>query len=230
MPRRCAACGVVGPSPCGACIDTMQRGPALPAPAGIERCASLLLYAGAAREVVARLKYRNARGSVAWLAAGMAALVDADTVDVVAWVPTTSARRRHRGFDQGRLLAKAVARSLRRPCRSLLRRRPGPPQTGRPLSERRRGPHLVAAPSVLAGQRVLLVDDVVTSGATLTAAATALRNAHVVHVQAVTAARTPLKLHRPQTDAVNDETPRPPPQSPIGGAHGARAVGTADSA
>src|SRR5262245_36240939 len=122
FPTRCAACGVVGPSPCGACIGTMRRAPALPPPAGVDRCASLLLYIGAAREVVARVKYRNARASVAWLATGMAALVDSSSIDVVTWVPTTRARRRARGFDHGRLLARAVAHRLGLPCVSLLRR------------------------------------------------------------------------------------------------------------
>ncbi|MBV8958207.1 MAG: ComF family protein [Actinobacteria bacterium] len=233
IPRRCAACGVVGPSPCAACIASMRRAPALPPPPGVDRCASLVLYIGAAREVVARVKYRNARASVAWLATGMAALVDASSVDVVTWVPTTRARRRGRGFDQGRLLARAVARRLGLPCRSLLRRRPGPPQTGRALDERRRGPALETLPGrSVSGLRVLVVDDVVTSGASLATAARVLRNAGGAEVHAVTAARTPLKLRSPMTDAVSNAPPQSPPpgQTAAGRARAAGAVGAAHPA
>jgi len=238
IPGRCAACGAVGASPCAGCIATMRRAPALPSPDGVDRCASLLLYIGAAREVVARVKYRNARASVAWLATGMAALVDRGAIDVVTWVPTTRARRRARGFDQGRLLARAVARRLGRPCRPLLRRRPGPAQTGRPLADRRRGPALDPRSQRAAGLRVLLVDDVVTSGASLATAARALRNSGVAEVHAVTAARTPLKLRARMTDSVSDAQPVPPRpgpplstrlgQTPPGRARGAGAVRTVD--
>jgi predicted amidophosphoribosyltransferase len=74
----------------------------------------------------------------------------------------------------------------------LLRRRPGPPQTGRSLIERRRGPSFdVRCPSP---ERVLVVDDIVTSGATVTAAALALRAGGALEVRAVVAARTPPKV------------------------------------
>ena len=156
-----------------------------------------MAYEGVGREVVARLKYHNARSSLPWLASGLADLVVAGNrqlgIDVVTWVPTTGARRRARGFDQGRLLAGAVARRLGLPCRPLLRRRPGPPQTGAGRQARLAGPRLAmrsgmsrlpAAPS-----RVLLVDDVVTTGATLTAAARVLRGAGTTSIAAVAAAR-----------------------------------------
>ncbi|MCB1016792.1 MAG: ribosome-associated translation inhibitor RaiA [Acidimicrobiales bacterium] len=136
-----------------------------------------------------RLKYRNARDAVPWLAAGMAARVDADAVDVVTWVPTTARRRRDRGFDQAEVLARAVARRLRRPCRRLLRRAAGAPQTGRRRVERFADPGLrcVGRPP----PKVLVVDDVATTGATLAWVATTLRGAGTVEVRAVTAARTP---------------------------------------
>ena len=72
---------------------------------------------------------------------------------VVSWAPTTPARRRARGFDQAEVLARAVARTTRLPCRGLLRRLPGPPQTGLPASERRRGPRFVAVRSAAATLR-----------------------------------------------------------------------------
>jgi predicted amidophosphoribosyltransferase len=160
-------------------------------PAGIDGCLALLSYEGVGRELVARLKYRNARAAVGPLAGAMAGLVDRAEVDVVSWAPTTPARRRERGFDQARLLARAVARRLGRPCRSLLTRSPGPAQTGRTLDARRSGP--VFAPRGRVPARVLLVDDVVTSGATVSAAAAALRLAGAEAVYVLAAARTPLK-------------------------------------
>jgi predicted amidophosphoribosyltransferase len=175
----------------------LVRAPALPAPLDVDRCAALLLYDGAGRELVARLKYRNARSSLRWLGAAMAALVEPGSIDVVTWAPTTAARRRARGFDQGELLARIVARRLRRPCRPLLRRGPGPAQTGRSALDRRTGPVVLATHHVPAGARVLLVDDVVTTGSTLSCAARALRAGGAGGVSAVVAARTVLKrAHR----------------------------------
>ena len=155
----------------------------------MDGCAAFLAYDTAARELVTRLKYRNARASVPFLARGMAALAPADS-DLVTWAPTTPARLRARGFDQARLLAQAVARDLHLPCRSLLRRGPGPAQTGRDAAARLAGPALAARRSV-GGRRVLLVDDVVTTGATVAAAARALREAGAEAVHVVAAARTP---------------------------------------
>jgi predicted amidophosphoribosyltransferase len=151
-------------------------------------CTAVFAYDGTARDVVARLKYRNHRTALAGIAAAMAASVLA-VPDVVTWAPTTAARRRGRGFDHAELLARAVARQLRRPCRRLLDRAPGPPQTGRPLAERRHGPTVTARTAV--SGRILVVDDVVTSGATCAAAAIALKRAGADRVDVVAAARTP---------------------------------------
>lgn len=167
----------------------------MPPPPGLASCAALFPYEGVGRELVARLKYRNARSTVPWLAAGLADLGAARLAEVVTWVPTTGPRRRSRGFDQGRLLATAVARRLRLPCRPLLRRLGGSGQTGLSRAERLAGPKLEAA---LRGpcRSVLLVDDVVTTGATLSAAARALRGAGVEQVHAVVAARRPWLARR----------------------------------
>jgi ComF family protein len=160
----------------------------------LDACRSLLAYEDEGRELLARLKYRNARSSIWWLAAGMAALVSAawPAPDVVTWAPTTPARRRARGYDQAELLARGVARQLGVPCRRILQRANGPPQTGRSKEERVRGPAFdVRGRMPVQGALVVLVDDVVTTGATLTAAALALRAAGARSVVAVTAGRTP---------------------------------------
>src|SRR5262245_61659858 len=129
LATRCPVCDAHGAAPCAACAGRMRRAPALPAPPHVDRCVALLSYDGAARELVARLKYRNARASVTWLAGLMAALVD-EPVDLVTWAPTTPSRRRDRGFDQAELLARAIAPRLGVPCRSVLKRGNGAPQTG----------------------------------------------------------------------------------------------------
>ena len=191
-------CGAQGPAPCERCAAELRPAPSLPAPPGVGGCTALLAYDGAGRELVARLKYRNARSSVPFLARGMAAILRAEVdtpgglpgIDVVTWAPTTPARRRARGFDQARLLARAVARELGVPCRPLLRRQPGPAQTGRDAAARHAGPAFSSLRPV-PGRRVLLVDDVVTTGATVAAAAQALRAAGAGEVHVVAAARTP---------------------------------------
>jgi predicted amidophosphoribosyltransferase len=132
----------------------------------------------------------------------MAALVAPTTanggLDLVTWAPTSAERRRERGFDQAELLARAVGRRLRLPVKGLLERRPGAPQTGRNATDRHLGPRFTTKPSPPA---VLLVDDVVTTGATLAAAASALRLGGANRVLAVTAGRTPLKILQPTADA-----------------------------
>jgi predicted amidophosphoribosyltransferase len=176
---------------CRACHAGVRPAPPTGPPAGLDAWASAFAYQGVVREVVARVKYRNARAAVPWLAAAAAeaARDRGIAAEAVTWAPTTSVRRRTRGFDPAELLARAIARELSLPTSRLLVRRPGPPQTGLPASERRAGPRFVSRGR--APDRVLVVDDVATTGATLGAAAIALRDAGARYVAAVTAARTP---------------------------------------
>jgi len=199
---RCPVCGTPGAAPCAECARQLRPAPDLPTPDGLDELVAALSYTGTGRELVARLKYRNARAVLPALANAIAALVDPATVDVVTWAPTSAARRRERGFDQGRLLARAVARRLHRPCRSLLSRQPGPAQTGRPKRERLQGPTFTITRNPPC--RVLVVDDVVTTGATLIAAARALKAAGAREVKAAAAARTPLKATDTLSDAASD--------------------------
>ncbi|HZQ27605.1 MAG TPA: phosphoribosyltransferase family protein [Acidimicrobiales bacterium] len=190
----CAACSRPGPSPCPACAATLVRPAPIPPPPGIDIVLAALAYEGAAREVIAQLKYRNRRSPVAWLAAAMAALVRAAgggaaaPVQAVTWAPTTPSRRRQRGFDQAELLARAVGHRLHLPVMGLLRRLPGPPQTGRTRAERRTLPAFTPGPRA-SPACVLLVDDVLTTGATLSAAGRALRSIGAEEVVALVAGR-----------------------------------------
>lgn len=190
----CPLCGTRGQAPCHGCLVHLRAPVAAPSPPGIDLDRSLFSYEGRARRLVTGLKYGNNRALIPGLARALADLVSGpptETFDVVTWVPTTAVRRRQRGFDQSALLARAVAGELALPSRALLAHRPGPAQTGRDLRSRRSGPEMSSLGRSPA--RVLLVDDVVTSGATASAAAKALRDAGAKVVVLLTIARTPRK-------------------------------------
>ncbi len=190
---RCGACGRRGASPCRDCHAVLRPPAPEPPPAGLAGLVAVLRYEGPARPLVAGIKYRGQRQALRWLAAALAARVLAlvGAVDLVTWAPTTTAHRRQRGFDQAELVARAVARRLGVPAVGLLRRGPGPAQTGRPAVARRSsGPRFAVTRSPPAGARVLVVDDVVTTGATLRAAVTAIAAAGGRPVPAAVA-RTP---------------------------------------
>lgn len=194
LPARCAVCGALGGSPCASCVGALRPPPVLEAPAGLDSLAALVRYDEVARSVVTAVKYRNARASIEGLAPALASLVAPIERQVVTWAPTTPDRARERGFDQAELLARAVARLLDLPVRCCLRRLAGVHQTGRSASERRGAPRFVTpggAPS-----SVLVVDDVCTTGATLSAAAATLRAAGALTVHGLVLARTPARQVR----------------------------------
>ncbi len=160
-----------------------------PVPESLDGCRALLDYGGAARDVVAKVKYRNHRASVAWLAAGMARLFVTAEADVVTWAPTTADRRRHRGFDHAEVLARRVAAFHGLECRPLITRSGTGAQTGLGAEQRRHGPRFRPTRRI-DGLNVVLVDDVITTGATLDAAGRALRAAGAGSVLAIAAAHT----------------------------------------
>jgi len=189
FPARCAGCRSWGAVLCHRCAATLRAPRPLPPPAGLDTLVACFAYEGALRELIARAKYRNERAGLDLLAEVMAARAAMlrPPLELVTFPPTTPARRRARGFDQAQLLARRVGGHLDLPVVTGLRRRTGPAQTGLPGALRRVGPSFV--PRARLPDRVLLVDDVCTTGATLRHAAAAVRMAGARHVVGVVAAR-----------------------------------------
>ncbi len=117
------------------------------------------------------------------------------SADAVTWVPLSSRRRRERGYDQARALAREVARRRGLPLVPLLERvADTPPQARKGAAERREAMRgLFGVPARAARtpvpRRVLLVDDVLTTGATLAACSEALLSGGARDVSALVAAR-----------------------------------------
>jgi ComF family protein len=189
---RCAGCDAPGAALCTTCRFSLLGPRPRPGAHGVH---AAVAFTGRARSIVLGLKYRNRRQVARHLAGLVVNAVVANghhlDVDIVTWVPTSAVRRRSRGFDQGELVARHVARQLGVPCRRLLERTSPPiAQTGRSRVERLHGPDFRARPG-LDGRRVIVVDDVVTTGATLRAGAAALRRAGVVEPLLYAVASTP---------------------------------------
>ncbi len=160
-------------------------------------------YTGEWREWIRRFKYPGrglraldpAADAVAcWLATEAAAALPAGLApDAVVPVPLHPRRRRERGFDQAAILAQAICRDLDLPrARPLLERtRDTARQTGLSRPERRRNLRAAFAARGPAPGRVWLVDDVATTGATLSEAARALRRAGCRQIVGICCAHTP---------------------------------------
>ena len=179
---------------CPTCRRALQYlGPTPVALAGIHVWAPLA-YEGPARAVVRRLKFDGATALAVHMAAAIVANAPAGLLEhPLVPVPSPPGRRRRRGFCQAELLADAVAARTGLPVLQLLERTgDARRQVGRARSDRLRKPPRFAALQAGVGQ-VVLVDDVVTTGATLGACARALREAGCTCEKALAYARTPVR-------------------------------------
>ncbi len=174
---------------CWACRNKVIPAPERAAPRSVERLLVPWSYANPVRGLVLDLKLRGLPAAALPLCEAMASDVWGRGLagSVLTWVPGRSTENRRRGYDHAEVLARGVARLLGLPVRPLLRRvGPALDQTGLGAEERRKNLERVFS-SRSASEAVVLVDDVITTGATLTACARALRAAGAHSVEALVA-------------------------------------------
>jgi predicted amidophosphoribosyltransferase len=149
-------------------------------------------YEGPARDLVRALKFRGATGVADFMAAQIVANAPAGLLEgTLVPVPLHPRRLRSRGYNQAAAIAAALdGRAALRVDDCLARAGPAVTQVGRARAERQLGPAGRIVAETAPRGRVLLVDDVVTTGATLGACAAALHAAGCPQVAAVVFART----------------------------------------
>lgn len=186
LPRNriaCPRCALPMPTPqvCGDC----QRHPP-----PWQRCIVPLLYAGDVRRLILRFK-RSGNPAIASALADAAAVAVPDA-DATVPIPSTLWRVLRRGHNPAEVLARAIPRHRVPSVRpALLRRRSGPRQTGTSRATRRRNVRGAFVGAGAMPNHVLLIDDVMTSGATLREASRALRRAGAQRITVYAIARTP---------------------------------------
>jgi predicted amidophosphoribosyltransferase len=193
-PPLCAACGRSCRPEAVVCTRCSRR-LAAAAPllgrgsAGLDRAWSSAPYEGVARNLVVALKFRHLLPVAGLMAERIQWLAPAQMLSgAVVPVPPAPSRLRRRGFDPAGELAAALAECLGSSLQPCLARRGARRQVGRRRGERLGQPPKIRA-TATAPRSVLLVDDVLTTGATLAACAQALRAAGAVRVVAITFAR-----------------------------------------
>lgn len=155
-------------------------------------------YHGHMVRAVVQLKFHQLKPLAEWFAERLAGIVaeqpELFAADVVVPVPLHPLRLRERGYNQAELIARPLARRLRLPLRTYLLARVKPRPEKLQLTRRERwltvrGAYAMRSPARIDNTRVLLVDDVFTTGATLDACARALRQGGAARVAGLTLAR-----------------------------------------
>lgn len=193
LPALCAACGRScrsGAVLCTRCSRRLSEAEPVDARApGLDRAWSTAAHEGVPRDLVAALKFRRLLPVAELIAERIEWLVPASLLSgALVPVPTARLRALARGFDPATEIAATLAELTDMPLRPCLARRGGGRQVGRRRAQRVGHPPQIHARGEVP-RSVVLIDDVLTTGATLSACARALRSAGAIRVVGVTFTR-----------------------------------------
>lgn len=201
FPTKCPFCGsVMGrKTDCDVCKDDLPHCDRVITGPGFGAVAAPLWYEGRVREAILAFKFRSRLGGMRTFGAMMAQTAAehySGQFDTITWVPVSRKRLRKRGFDQSRYLTAALCVDWHTEPLELLRKTvDNPPQSGLEDHTQRRANVLGVYEAIhtdrIAGRRILLVDDIFTTGATLSEAAGVLKDAGAADVMCLTLAITP---------------------------------------
>jgi len=220
FPPHCLGCGIEGEIICPECYATIKRVPANVCPycnayvSTSGHCPScsnrkppykqfraFAFYGGVIRETVHHLKYQNDVGVARVLASYLLKVIQAENweFDLVVPVPLSKQKLEQRGYNQAERLAEPVAEALKKPLsnEALVRIKENASQVDLDVQSRRDNVRGVfeANPALVKGKKILLIDDVFTTGATLESASQALRDAKSDLVYAVTLGRSDFNVN-----------------------------------
>ena len=215
FPPHCLGCGLEGEIICSECYASIKRVPVNVCPycnsyvstsGHCPSCANrrppyaqfraFAFYGGVIREAVHHLKYQNDIGVARVLAGYLLKVIQAENwdFDLVIPVPLSKTKQEQRGYNQAERLARPVAETLKKPISTdgLHRIRENASQVDLDVNSRRENVKGVfeADPAIVKGKRILLIDDVFTTGATLESASGALKDARSGLVYAVTVGKS----------------------------------------
>ena len=164
-----------------------------------DRVASALSFEGDAREAMNAFKFKNhlwlRDDLVDWMEAAARARFKVDEIDVVVAMPSTFLHRLDRGYNQCAYLARPLAKRLGKSYAPFVLRRKGNPKKQGRLSEEERRTNVIGTfgvlrPRAIVGRTVMVVDDIMTTGSTLSECAAELKRAGAARVWCVTLARS----------------------------------------
>lgn len=199
-PPKCAFCGKLLGSDetdlCGKCrTELPEVGGSIKRGESYRQCWPVYEYEGVVADSIRRFKFRGMQqyAQVYGRLIAMTLLRNQVEFDVLTWVPSSKKRRRKRGYEQTYLMAKSVAAELGCGCtQTLVRIKEKPPQYKIKSAAKRRANVMnvfqAVHPERFSGKRVLLIDDIITTGATLSECSKTLCFAGAAQVECATLA------------------------------------------
>lgn len=198
FPRKCPFCGKLTGKTllCETCGAALPRCEEVRQGADFGRCTAPLYYEGQVRDAILAFKFKAKLGGLdafGRLMAQTAAERYSGEFDAITWVPVSKKRLKKRGFDQARYLTASMCVDWHvAPLETLRKMTDNPPQSGLEDAAARRanvlGVYEAVSPEQFAGKRLLLVDDICTTGATLGECARVLKAAGAAEVMCLTLA------------------------------------------